>query len=85
MAKILHKRKMYFNISNVESPPCFDDHVLVHTALSGYHGWSEAIKGRLLTPFMEIGLNVQRQPWAQLSFREVSDGKVSAQTQSRRL
>ena len=34
---------------------------------------------------MEIGLNVQRQPRAQLSFREVSDGKVSTQTQSKRL
>ena len=65
-------------------PPCFDDHyVIVHAGLSVYHGWSEAIKERLLTPFMEIGLNVQRQPRAQLSFREVSDGKVSAQTQSR--
>ena len=32
-------------------------------------GWAGAIKGRLLTPFMKIGLNVQEQPPAKISFR----------------
>ena len=83
MGKIHHKMIMSFNISNQMLN--YHHALMITMYMSGYHGWSEAIKGRLLTPFMEIGLNVQRQPRAQLSFREVSDGKVSAQTQSMRL
>ena len=44
---------------------CVDDHLqsgCTCRAVRVSHAWAEAIKVRLLTPFMEIGLNVQPAP-----------------------